>query len=281
MLPNYKTIDHYLQEVALSSDVRSDDSGNLKYLSNKVLFVSKNGSFTIIDNAQNRLKKLNKSLEKWEEIIKIAVEFTTVRAYQVGLNYKPGKTWKQRDITDYIEKVKNYVGSENFVSYAWVAEMQKRLEVHYHAEIITTKTCRKVPMPDKKGHWKSGGSNRDEVSCVSINYLTSDYMKKKEQKSHYPKGIRIYSVWLNEKYFDATDFWALRSVSYPCWLVENINNAGLINPKIRRAAGGGWLVKPIGGVKEYFWKNDEGVILAGKEAEDFLKLEKYKYPMHF
>lgn len=267
------------QDTGFLGDVRSTENGDLKYLINKVLFVRNDGSFTMIDNEINRLNRLNKRLKMWEKIIKTAAEFLPIRAYQIGLSYKPGNTWKEHDISDYIKNVMDYTGRENFVGYSWVAEMQKRAEVHYHAEIITVEACRKIPMPDKKGHWENGSSSRKEVSYIEINYLTSEYMRKKEQKSNYPKGIRVHSTWLNSKYFDAVDYWALRSVSYPDWLVDKINNAGLINPIIKRAKGGGFIVKV--GLQEYFWKNNDGYVLTGRKAIDFLDMEKYKYPIPF
>jgi len=281
MFPDYKTIDNYSQDVTLSSDVRSEDSGDLKYLNNKVLFVRKNGGYFVTDNKKLRLIRLNKKFKKWEDVVREKSSLMPIIAFQIGLSYKPGESWRGHDITGYIKNVGDYVGLENLLAYAWVAEMQKREEVHYHAMIVTKVGCRLVPMPDKKGHWKHGSSSRKIVGDVEVGYLTSDYMRKKEQKSNYPKGIRTHETWLSGKYFGEMEYWALRSASYPSWLVDNINNAGLINPKIIRAPGGGWLVKAIGGIREYFWKNDEGVILTGKEAEDFLKMEKYKYPMPF
>jgi hypothetical protein len=266
---------------AFPGDMRSQESGDLKYLNNKVIFVMKNGGYYLIDNGAMRTARTSEKLGKWEELVKSKAEFLPIRAYQIGLSYRPGETWKQRDITDYIKNVQKYTGRENFVGYSWVAEMQKRMEVHYHAELITTEACRKIPMPDKKGHWKKGSSSRREVSYVEVNYLTSSYMRKKEQKSNYPKGIRICSTWLNEKYFDAVDFWALRSISYPDWLVDKINHAGLINPIIARAKGGGWIVQAVKNGEKYFWKNDEGYVLTGRKAADYLEMEKYKYPIPF
>jgi hypothetical protein len=61
--------------------------------------------------------------------------------------------------------------------------------------------------------------------------------------------------------------------------VEKINNAGLINPKIGHAKGGGYVVKD--GSQEYFWKNSDGYVLTGRKAIDFLDMEKYKYPIPF
>jgi hypothetical protein len=149
------------QEGGFLCDVRSKENGNLKYLINKVLFVRNDGSFTMINNEINRLKRLQKRLKKWEEIVKMKAEFMPIRAYQIGLNYYK-KSWKQNDISDYLKNMQNYTGRENVVGYSWVAEMQKRMEVHYHAEIITVVACRKIPQPDKKGHWKNGGSDRKE-----------------------------------------------------------------------------------------------------------------------
>lgn len=265
------------QDPVFPGDVRSRENGDLKYLTNKVIFVSKDGSFRVMDNAMLRLKRLQKRLEKWAEIVRVKAEFLPVRIYQIGLSYKPGNTWREHDISEYLKSLRKYTGSENFVGYSWVAEMQKRMEVHYHLVAITTEACRKIPLPDKKGHWKNGSSSRVEVSSSGVNYLTSDYMKKREQKSNYPKGIRAHATWLNGKYFDEFDFWALRSVSYPVWLVYKINHAGLINPVINGARGGGFMVKV--GSEEYFWKNGGGSVLTGQKAIDFLDFEKYKYPV--
>jgi hypothetical protein len=252
------------------------DGGNLNYLINKILFVRNDGTYSVLDNGVMRLNRLNKRLKCWEGIVRDAIRFDSARAYKIGLNYRPGERWKPNHITEYIGNLADYLGSENLVAYAWVAEMQKRGAVHYHAQIITPGNCRKIRLPDKSGDWKYGGSERDEIFYLDIGYLTSDYMRKKEQKSNYPRGIRTHAVMLNKKYFDNCDLWALRSCSYPVWLVDKINNNGLINPKISHAKGGGYVVKTSG--VEIYFKGDGGYVLTGSKAARFLDMEKYKYP---
>jgi hypothetical protein len=285
-------VDYYPDYTQIESDNQVDDTpfppggdedgkGDLNYLINKVLFVRNDGSYTMIDNAVNRINRLNKRLRKWEEVVKKYAEIAEIRAYKIGLSYKPSKSWKEKDITEYIKNVKDYLGVDNLIAYAWVAEMQRRGEVHYHLEMITNVKGKKIPMPDKKGHWRNGSSNREEIAYVEVGYLSSDYMRKKEQKSNYPKGIRIHNTWLNGKYFGEVEYWALRSVSYPEWLVEKINYAGLINPIIKRAKGGGFIVKADENGEEYYWKNDEGYVLTGQKAIDYLNFEKNKYPIPF
>ncbi len=270
-------------DAVAGADVRSTaDGGDLKYLNNKVIFVRPDGSYSMVDNGALRLNRLNKRLRKWEDIVRDAIRFESARVFREGLSYRPSEHWAAHHITEYIANVRRYVGDDSLLAYAWVAEVQERGEVHYHSLMVTDRECRKIRLPDKSGEWTHGSSNREEISYLEVGYLTSEYMRKKEQKSNYPRGIRTHSAWLNDKFFDGCDLWALRSASYPEWLVDKINHAGLINPIITRAKGGGWTVRACNGGDELYYKNDENIgVYVGQKAVDFMELEKRKYPIPF
>ena len=98
----------------------------------------------------------------------------------------------------------------------------------------------RIPMPDKSGMWKHGMSRIETVK--SIFYICS-YMKKSYQKEgDFPKGIRMFAIWVAKDAIEVIAHWMLRISSLPQWFSENVLSlADHIGEKWERVIGGGWL----------------------------------------
>lgn len=194
--------------------------------------------YLTVDLQEARKARCRKRVLAWANTMKPFMNNPKYKMIMMGLTYRPGVEWKANDVRDFIVQLKKIVGKENVVAIARVAELQQRGAVHYHL-IIIVKAGVKVPFPDKSGLWLHG-STRVEVARSPF-YLVS-YTKKAYQKDGiFPKGIRMYEVWINPSYLSFIERWYFRLSSLPGWFEkvvrEDIKNIG---GKWKRLEGGGW-----------------------------------------
>jgi hypothetical protein len=195
--------------------------------------------YIVIDNRAARISRMNKRVFSWAESIKPVTDKNSgCQMLMIGLTYKPGQEWKANDIRDYIIKLKRRVGIKNIIGMARVGELQERGAVHYHIVIVVKKGVW-IPKPDKSGLWWHG-SSKVEVARSPF-YLVS-YTKKKYQKEGiFPKGIRMYEVWINPEYITLLERWHFRLSTLPAWLkAEIIKDTDKLGEKWNRLTGGGW-----------------------------------------
>ena len=79
----------------------------------------------------------------------------------VRLSYAPGRHFQAGDIDLLLAKLKGYrryKAVPGVLAIFWIAEMQKRGELHFHLYIVMQNGC-KLPMFDKKGLWPWGSTN--------------------------------------------------------------------------------------------------------------------------
>ncbi len=134
----------------------------------------------------SRLKKRLSHFANWKEEVEEMV--SEVDSIMVSLTYRKVGDWNARHVTEFIRKVKRFLGSRLY-GYFWVAEMQERGAVHYHVIFIVLQGVR-IPKPDQEGYWEYGMTRIEKVNHV-YGYL-SKYLSKDGQKAKYPKGIRIF-----------------------------------------------------------------------------------------
>ena len=79
-------------------------------------------------------------------------------------------------------------------------------------------------------------------TAKSVYYLCS-YLKKKYQKEgEFPKGLRMYSVWISKDAVSMIGLWKMRLSSLPRWLVEKVLEfSDHTGEKWERCKGGGWI----------------------------------------
>jgi hypothetical protein len=178
-------------------DIRSDlsTSGGRGLSFNKqkyVLLFSKHlNKFIWIDQYKARYHRMRNSVYKWAQLTDWTYSGDLYRRVMITLTYKEVGAWHPNDITEFVKKLRNKLG-EKLVTYAWVAELQKRGAIHYHMIVIVKKGTN-IPKPDSSGLWKHGNSQRETAKTV---YYLITYLGKEHQKnfSEFPCGARCFGI---------------------------------------------------------------------------------------
>ncbi|NPV75545.1 MAG: hypothetical protein HPY59_04135 [Anaerolineae bacterium] len=222
-------------------------SGNDRGLSNSnkvqsvVMKNSVTGEDLILDKLEMRLSRMRRRIFTWANTIKDYLPNIGLGRYyrkvMITLTYAEIEGWKPNHIRDYMKELKRRLGID-LIAYAWCAELQARGAVHYHIELI----CKKgtiIPMPDKSGMWKHGLSKIETAKTV---FYICSYMKKSYQKAgEFPKGLRMYAVWVAKEAVESLAHWMLRVSSLPKWLANKvISMVEYYGEKWVRSPGGGW-----------------------------------------
>lgn len=186
------------------------------------------GEITEVDPLELRLGRMKKRLSffaNWKDAVSEMV--ADVDTLMVTLTYRGIDDWRPKHVTEFIRKVRRYLGSQMF-GYFWVAEMQERGAVHYHVVFIVRKGT-KLPKPDDEGYWTYGMTRIEKVNHI-YGYL-SKYLSKDGQKANYPKGIRIFGMSI----YILKDW--VKSWKLPRWLQERIERLyDLAEDKLQRLA---------------------------------------------
>lgn len=162
-----------------------------------VLVNAVSGKVSFVDTFEQRLTLMRRRVVTWAEVVKRMAEKTSLRLVMVDLTYRPGATYNAGDIRTYLKATKKRLG-ENLLAWAWVAELQKRGEVHYHV-IFAFKRGTKFPKPDDKGGgWPHGMS---KVQTARTPFYLVTYIGKEYQKdlARYPRSCRLYAVTVRPK----------------------------------------------------------------------------------
>lgn len=196
-----------------------------------------------IDKKAARLSRMRKRIFAWANTVRDYLPNSGVgrghRKVMITLTYTETDGWEKNHIRNYIKELKRRLGS-NLIALAMCAELQERGAVHYHIELICKKGTR-IPKPDKSGMWKHGSSRIE--TARSVFYICS-YMKKAYQKEgNFPKGLRMFSVWIAKGAVNSLARWKFRLSSLPTWLIKIIEERKDYQlKKWERLKGGGWLV---------------------------------------
>lgn len=184
-----------------------------------------------------RLRRVQRRVKAWAEVIQPYIDNqANYRLVMVTLTYADVDGWKAGHIRSFMLKVKKELGS-GLLSYAWVAEMQKRGAVHYHVLLLVKKGT-KIEKPDQAGWWPWGMS---KIETARSPFYVLTYTGKEYQKmSQYPKGLRVFALWIGDGVVEAVTRWFFRLSALPRWLVEQAKGIETVGAKFRRVPGGGW-----------------------------------------
>jgi hypothetical protein len=154
-------------------------------------------------------------------------------AWMVTLTYAgDNSAWKPEHLTRAMDAMRRWCKQHGFACrYVWVAELQKRGVIHYHAVFWLPKGLR-MPKWDAAGWWPYGMTNTLKARHATA-YLMA-YLKKGdlEERGSLPKGARNYGVGG----LDHSLRRARRWLRLPTFVQANSS----INDNWRRAVGGGW-----------------------------------------
>lgn len=176
------------------------------------------------------------------------------RAVFVTLTYAPGHEWSPKHVAAFVDNVRKWGTRRGFrVGYLWVAEMQRRGAVHYHA-VLWIPSRQKLPRPDKAGWWRHGSTNVQPVQRNATGYLMKYVSKGLGDYPDLPQGARICgSGGLDAMARNEFHYWRL-----PRYVREGLDaeTAGPLLPgqlwdgrmKATRNKGGGWRSRLTGQV---------------------------------
>ncbi len=185
-----------------------------------------------IDHEAQRVTNLRKSIGV---AAKVMPRTRSDRLCMVTLTYKGDNTnWKPNHVRDYLTNVRNWFKRQTGqkLRYIWVAELQQRGVIHYHAVFWMPKGIT-MPKADKRGWWPYG-MTRTEAVRQPVAYLMS-YVSKIESKNvgEFPHGARISGVGGLSKHGRDIKRW----VGWPSYLRQNSE----VGEPWRRAKGGGFI----------------------------------------
>ena len=189
-----------------------------------------------IDRHQSRVTRLRKGVGVGAKALLNLGEGPAENNVMVTLTYAgDNDDWKPRHVSDYIRKVRAWFKDRcpgQRLRYVWVAELQKRGVIHYHAVFFLPAGVR-MPQADRKGWWPHGMTNTLKATAP-VAYLMK-YASKVESKSigAFPHGARIYGIGG----LDAPGAAFKRWVLWPAYVQGNASVADRFRP----AAGGGYL----------------------------------------
>lgn len=149
-----------------------------------------------IDRQKNRVTRLRKGVGVAAKALHNLAGNRALKV-MVTLTYDgDNRNWKPEQIRNYLTTVRNWYARETNgekLKYVWVAELQERGVIHYHA-VFWLRSGVTMPKADKRGWWPHG-MTKTEAASKPIGYLMS-YLSKIETKNvmEFPHGARIYGI---------------------------------------------------------------------------------------
>lgn len=158
-----------------------------------------------------------------------------LRAWMVTLTYRgTNAQWRSTHMSQAMQHLRMWCNRQGFrARYVWVAELQKRGVIHYHAVVWLPQGVR-CPAFDSRGWWPHGMTNRKCVRSSAVGYLMKYLSKGTDVSSgSFPKGARIYGV----AGLDEAGRRVRRWLRLPSFVQGNAS----VHDDWHRAVGGGWL----------------------------------------
>jgi hypothetical protein len=171
----------------------------------------------------------------------------------VTLTYSgDNRDWRPDHITAALKACREWARRQGFkLRYVWVAELQTRGVIHYHACIWLPHGVR-MPKWDCRGWWPHGMSNR-KVARKAVPYLMK-YLSKGSFDGSFPHGCRVHGAGGLERDFRRARSWLA--------LPRFVQGCSSVYGTWKRRTGGGWL-SPSG---EHVVSEFRRVLVAGCHA---------------
>jgi hypothetical protein len=186
-----------------------------------------------------RVRRLQKRVKAWADLTSGIKQEN--RLVMITLTYEKVEDYQSGHIRNFMLKVRKEL-SNNLYAYAWVGELQKRGAVHYHVVLLVRRGTI-IPKPDEAGWWSFGMT---KIETAKTPYYLLTYTGKKHQKmGDFPKGMRLFAVWVKRDKVSAAARWFFRMSALPCWLTDILKDEKWQGSRVKRAIGGGWLVEGV------------------------------------
>lgn len=219
-----------------------------------------------VDTAAARFTRLQKNIGVAAKLHMIDLAKRRSNVVMVTLTYRPGVEWSPEHLRAYMTNVRNWFHrlTGDRLRYVWVAEMQKRGVIHYHAIFWLPKRLQ-MPKADKRGWWPHGMTNT-KPSTAPVAYVMS-YAKKLASKEGLPHGARIYGIGG----LDAPARGVRRWLNYPAFIQARASVTCRFAPEV----GGGWRDRATG----RHWPSEFGVSGVAPGRVSLLRLHDHGRPL--
>lgn len=217
-----------------------------------------------LDPVATRLSRLRRGVLTAARLHQEAVQTGGFRGRWAMLTatYRNVGDWSPLHLSALLDHVRKWLARRGHgMSYVWVAEMQKRGAIHYHALIWLPKGLT-MPKPDKQGWWEHGYT-RIEWARNSVGYMAK--YASKGDGAKFPKGARLHGCGgLRGRQLLEARYWRR-----PAWLRER---TGIDDAIVRRVGGSGWIDRETGEIHESPWQvffHGGGVWIRRKDAGQY------------
>lgn len=199
-----------------------------------------------IDTAVMRHARLKRRVKAWSWSLNdfMAASLNSrVRMVMITLTYRPGVEWEPQHMNVFMRHVRKSNGI-GLLGYAWVAELQQRGAVHFHLLLLVTRGS-VIPMPDRCGWWPHGLTRIETARShwYIVKYAQKSLFQNGGEWKKYPKGIRIFHVWIAPDVISDAARWEFRLSVHPGWLRDLLQNVFPL-AQWERPVFGGWRIWP-------------------------------------
>ena len=175
-----------------------------------------------IDPILTRLRRLRRSVMTAARMHEFELRHARFKPAMLTLTYREIGQWNPRHISDLLQRIRLWMRRRGQrMRYVWVAELQERGAVHYHAVLWLPRGLT-LPKPDKQGWWPHG-STRIEWARKPAGYLAK-YASKLDSKVGlgFPRGARLHGRGGLEELGRSVSQW----FNLPQWAREVCDLAG-------------------------------------------------------
>jgi len=165
---------------------------------------------------------------------------------------EPAVEWYPEMMSEFIE---HFVGVDNIDirGYAWVCELTKAGRPHFHV-LLLVRAGSVIPKPDSENDtqlaawWPHGSS---QIVTARSHWYIVKYVSKGHfvgsdgEWKKYPKGMRIFAVWVAPSVISPEARWWFRLSSRPGWLRELLAEVFPL-AEWEQPSWGGWRIWPPG-----------------------------------
>lgn len=196
-----------------------------------------------LDRSASRVRRLARSVDHVAREIHFACSARggfRFRSLFVTLTYRPGVEWDRRHVSEFVHRMRVWFGRRAAkLRMVWVAELQKRGVVHYHAVVWVPARLR-LPAPDVRGWWPHGMSNV-QTARSPIGYLVKYASKGVGDGLKFPRNCRTHGhSGLSPDARKVVRYWCA-----PGWVRDAMREAGAFGADLRRCVGG-WVDRVSG-----------------------------------
>lgn len=187
----------------------------------------------LIDQNMKRVKRMRTAVQHSARLIDFECIGGSRRWNKklVTLTYEDVDGWEPRHIVQFTKNLREWCRRRKIACrVVWVAELQKRGALHYHAVVWLPKGYF-LPKPDKPGGWWPHGSSNIKTAHSPIGYLAKYASKTTAvEAGGYPKGARMHGACgLDDENKRHIRYW-----QSPIWVRDELHGTA----DIRKVKGG-------------------------------------------